>query len=96
MGDLGKKIKDPKKVSEEYFKVMNKEKAEEMYDMGMKFYEGDNVERDIKKAIDLFNTSAESGNKSSLYMLGRILFYGEENEKNVQQGFYFYFYFYLF
>ena len=44
--------------------------AEELYELGLKYHDGNGVPQDSKKALDLYRQSAEQGYAQAQYLLG--------------------------
>ena len=49
-----------------------RDEAKEMYELGQKYLDGDGVEKNVSKAIDLFRESAELGNAEAQWMVGLV------------------------
>ena len=52
------------------------------YQMGMRFYQGDGVEKDYSKAFDLLSKSADNGNMKALVQVGICYYYGRGTALN--------------
>ena len=49
-------------------------------------YEGDGVDKDLKKAFELYSEAAEEGDCDAMFMAGRMLFEGLGVEKDPAKG----------
>ena len=59
---------------------------ESQFQLGILYYEGDEVEQDYKKAEEYFRKAAAQGNAEAQYRLGHLYYYGEGVEKNYEKA----------
>lgn len=75
------------------FKQMNNEEeldgdipatltSEEKYELGVFYFDGENIEKDYSKAFKLFKSSANEKNKNSEHMVGYMLHFGYGTTEN--------------
>jgi len=51
--------------------------SENLYKLGLSYYEGEGVSKDYQKAFELFNEAAEAGNAQAMYKLYSMYYLGE-------------------
>lgn len=51
--------------------------SENLYKLGLSYYEGEKVSKDYQKAFELFNEAAEAGNAQAMYKLYGMYYSGE-------------------
>ena len=56
------------------------------FDLALKFYYGDGVNKDLKKAVELFTTAANQGHSQAQHNLGYCYQIGEGVEKNIEKA----------
>lgn len=55
-------------------------------EIGWNYYYGNNVDRDVSKALNWFKRASDSGHAESTFMTGKILFRGESGSKDISTG----------
>ena len=60
--------------------------AEKLYELGWKYHEGDGVEQNVKKAVDLFRSSAEKGFAPAQNLYSTFLYAGEVVSKDEKEA----------
>lgn len=62
-------------------------KADEHYNMGLRYYLGQGVDRDYDEAARHWHISAEDGHKDSQFMLGDMYYHGRGVEKDKKKAY---------
>ena len=57
-----------------------------LHNLGNAYFYARGVERDVKKAFDLWIEAAEKGNPDSYYTIGNIYYYGEYIEQDIPEA----------
>ena len=73
---------------EDITKNAKKGNVDAQYDLGVMYYEGIKVPKEIEKAVDWFTRSAEQGDKEAQYTLGVIYYQGKSIQQDYQKAIY--------
>ena len=68
--------------------VFAQQDAEEQFKTGVRYEEGDSVEKDLKKAVEWFEKAANQGHPQAQLNLSGFYEYGEGVEKDLEKAAY--------
>lgn len=71
---------------EKLFELAHQGNADACYAVGEMYYYGNDVQQNVKKAMEYYATAAKVGHVEASYSLGYIYLYGECCEKNVSKA----------
>ena len=71
---------------EKIFELANERDADACYAVGDMYYYGDDVQKDISKAIEYYNIAADTGHVEAKYSLGYIYRFGEGVKKDISRA----------